>query len=355
MNCDFCGNPLNQSQYVIDNNKLYKSCPECSQKSKEHIHYSCPEAFGTTKARASKNDPLGMQSQCAKCRSKKAGPHENAKKCSELEKANGFIINEIRTLPMSNSIFKSEDDIVEFLLDTMPNRNYVYYYKSAKIKNPIGVLMFFQYNGKLWGYAVCIDDVEEGYGDYSGFYRFSPNAFCVFEKPITTEEWKNIDVEFTSFGRAAKEIKPTFLPAIFHVITQKGKIDAEKNKNIFVYGEEISKELPEITEGAKKQVIVNAYERNAYARNICINHYRKINHGKIKCEICGFDFGETYGEQFANKIHVHHIVEISTIGKEYVVDPVSDLIPICPNCHMVAHSKKPAYTIKELKKFIKTK
>jgi 5-methylcytosine-specific restriction protein A len=47
---------------------------------------------------------------------------------------------------------------------------------------------------------------------------------------------------------------------------------------------------------------------------------------------------------------VHHIVPISEIGKEYIVDPIRDLVPVCPNCHMALHSKKDGvYTIEELR------
>lgn len=75
---------------------------------------------------------------------------------------------------------------------------------------------------------------------------------------------------------------------------------------------------------------------------------KKINHGIIKCEICGFDFLEVYGEEFRDKIHIHHIKELSEIGKEYKIYPIHDLLPVCPNYHMILHSKKPAYTPKEV-------
>lgn len=53
-------------------------------------------------------------------------------------------------------------------------------------------------------------------------------------------------------------------------------------------------------------------------------------------------------------IHVHHINQISDIGKEYEVDPIKDLIPVCPNCHAMIHSKRPAFTIEEIKEIRKT-
>ncbi|PKG44170.1 HNH endonuclease [Psychroflexus sp. MES1-P1E] len=74
---------------------------------------------------------------------------------------------------------------------------------------------------------------------------------------------------------------------------------------------------------------VNSYERDKDARKRCIDHFG------AKCNVCGLDFQEKYGEIGAGFIHVHHKVEISTIGKEYSVNPKTDLIPVCPNCHSI--------------------
>ena len=107
-----------------------------------------------------------------------------------------------------------------------------------------------------------------------------------------------------------------------------------------------SSELPEeiYMEGAQKVILTNRYERNPKARARCI----AVNGSA--CKVCGFDFGIAFGEEFSGKIEVHHIKPISEIGKEYVVDPVHDLVPVCPNCHMMLHSKfDGVYSIEELR------
>lgn len=121
------------------------------------------------------------------------------------------------------------------------------------------------------------------------------------------------------------------------------------NKNRLVNKDEAPNEFEvidgeKIIEGAKKQIIVNAYERSSEARRKCIEHYGS------KCVICGFDAGEIYGEEFKGKIHIHHIKPLSEIKDEYVVHPINDLIPVCPNCHMILHSKGEAYTPDEIKR-----
>lgn len=104
--------------------------------------------------------------------------------------------------------------------------------------------------------------------------------------------------------------------------------------------EEVPQDLPE---GAKQTITVNKYERSAIARRKCIEHYG------YKCFICNFDMGEFYGEEYTGFIHVHHIKPLSEINSEYIVDPVKDLIPLCPNCHAIIHHHKPTLDIQELK------
>lgn len=101
-------------------------------------------------------------------------------------------------------------------------------------------------------------------------------------------------------------------------------------------------------EGVKRQVTVNSYERDNKARLQCI----KI-HGTT-CAVCGIDFEKMYGELGKGFIHVHHVVPIHTIGKGYKINPATDLIPVCPNCHAMLHRgmNGEARTIEELKALI---
>jgi len=103
-------------------------------------------------------------------------------------------------------------------------------------------------------------------------------------------------------------------------------------------------ELKEMHEGEPISVELNKYERNREARLLCIKHYG------AKCAICGFDFGKVYGDEFKGMIEVHHKKPLYEIKKDYIVDPINDLIPVCPNCHSAIHSKENGfYTIEEMK------
>ncbi len=95
-------------------------------------------------------------------------------------------------------------------------------------------------------------------------------------------------------------------------------------------------------EGLALQVLVNRFERSLDARRACLGHYGPT------CQICSLDFGERYGPLGLGFIHVHHRVPISLIRSTYRVDPVADLIPVCPNCHAMLHRREPPLQVEEL-------
>lgn len=101
-----------------------------------------------------------------------------------------------------------------------------------------------------------------------------------------------------------------------------------------------------LTEGARKTIVVNAYERSRKARRRCIAHWG------CRCVVCGFDFWERYGDMGQGFIHVHHIKPLSDIGQAYVLDPVADLRPVCPNCHAMLHSGDSVLGIEELQRVV---
>ncbi|WP_336335448.1 HNH endonuclease [Pseudomonas putida] len=98
-----------------------------------------------------------------------------------------------------------------------------------------------------------------------------------------------------------------------------------------------------VVEGAAKLVTIKIYERDRGARLRCTHHWG------WKCFVCQFDFAENYGELGEDFIHVHHLKPLSEIGEAYALDPISDLRPVCPNCHAMLHRRVPALAIEELR------
>ncbi|CUH76208.1 HNH endonuclease [Tropicibacter naphthalenivorans] len=90
-------------------------------------------------------------------------------------------------------------------------------------------------------------------------------------------------------------------------------------------------------EGSAVQITTNRYERNPALRTACIKHWRSKHHGSLNCASCGFDFEKTYGPLGEDFIHIHHLDPLGNGQEERLVDPTKDLIPLCPNCHAMAH------------------
>ncbi len=145
-----------------------------------------------------------------------------------------------------------------------------------------------------------------------------------------------------------KPLKNTFSGGIATVVPVLRRLGFEiVGKRIDDSTVKLPEEVPDdLWEGGKCQISVNAYERNAQARAKCIE-----THGS-KCAVCQFNFGDVYGVEFIGFIHAHHRVPLARIGKRYKIDPVKDLIPVCPNCHAVLHHGGVHRTIDEVRNLI---
>jgi len=99
-------------------------------------------------------------------------------------------------------------------------------------------------------------------------------------------------------------------------------------------------------EGALARVEVNRYERDRRARKACLDHWG------YRCAACEFSFEDRYGPLGQDFIHVHHTLELSLVPRDYQVNPISDLRPVCPNCHAMLHRTSPALTVDELRQIL---
>lgn len=105
-----------------------------------------------------------------------------------------------------------------------------------------------------------------------------------------------------------------------------------------------------LSEGRIVELSLTTFERNPAARKSCLDHFGP------RCRVCEFDFEKTYGELGKGFIHVHHMTPLSHIRESYAVDPVKDLIPVCPNCHAMLHIKQgEPLTIPELNEIYRLK
>jgi 5-methylcytosine-specific restriction protein A len=93
-------------------------------------------------------------------------------------------------------------------------------------------------------------------------------------------------------------------------------------------------------------------ERDRKLRQKKIADFLKT-HPRVFCEICEFDFEETYGDRGKDFIEVHHKLPLHASG-ETKTRP-KDLILVCSNCHRMIHRSVPWLQPEELAAALKSK
>lgn len=99
-------------------------------------------------------------------------------------------------------------------------------------------------------------------------------------------------------------------------------------------------------EGASVTITLTKKERSPRNRMLAI-----MIHGEI-CGVCNIEPRKEFGDGLGNIIEVHHIEPLAESGEGKVYNPQTDLVPLCPNCHRMIHSRNPAYTPYELKELL---
>lgn len=102
-----------------------------------------------------------------------------------------------------------------------------------------------------------------------------------------------------------------------------------------------------VAEGGPRLLVHIALER----RNRRIVEEKKrafrSKHGRLYCEVCGFDFVQKYGKIADGMCDVHHRKRISK-ATNGVITRLSDLAILCPTCHRIIHRFDPMISVEEL-------
>ncbi|HHH54025.1 MAG TPA: hypothetical protein ENK91_10230 [Bacteroidetes bacterium] len=224
--------------------------------------------------------------------------------------------------------FQDIEETKEFFKEVLPNRDDNYFYNVNRLKKvDLNDTIYFAYAGYIVAEAIFAGEIIENF-ERDEKYNFGHKLTNI----QVIESSDKLDLKILSS-------RTTYL-------NTEEKIDAVKKALLLssdIYPDEVDSSL---SEGTKTKVFVNRFERNPKVRQACLEHYG------YNCQICYFNFEYKYGKIGKDSIHVHHIVPISEIGTNYKVNPIKDLIPVCPNCHLILH-KKNAPTVEELKAQLK--
>ncbi|MDT0182468.1 HNH endonuclease [Microbacterium sp. ARD31] len=93
-------------------------------------------------------------------------------------------------------------------------------------------------------------------------------------------------------------------------------------------------EEPEAREGGILEHLARRRERDRGLRSRKIRAVLAAG-GTTACEVCGFDFGVTYGERGEGYVEVHHIRPLHVTGA--TTTRLEDLALLCANCHRMCH------------------
>jgi len=109
-------------------------------------------------------------------------------------------------------------------------------------------------------------------------------------------------------------------------------------------------ELEGAPEGRVILAIHHRRERDPQLRQRKIQAVMRA-HRSLTCEVCGFDFGATYGDVGDGYIEVHHVTPLHASGE--TTTRLVDLAVLCSNCHRMIHRRTPWLTPDELRERVR--
>lgn len=235
-------------------------------------------------------------------------------------------------------------------IDDIPGVGAVISYEWTKIE---GVLTLGNFNKQL------LDEIQKGaFYEKPVFRAYVGNLerrgiglkFVVNGKALAALELEDVPGQWSSFSVRMKKIglgiDKTDDPRLEELFYDWGMRCAEMFYLILPFSvakEDTASNHGGLPEGAVYNMMVNRYERNPVNRKVCIEYYGP------SCSVCGMIFSSVYGELGKGFIHVHHVMPVSKIGPNYMVDPLKDLVTVCPNCHSMLHRKDPPLAPDELR------
>jgi hypothetical protein len=75
--------------------------------------------------------------------------------------------------------------------------------------------------------------------------------------------------------------------------------------------------------------------------------------GRLRCEVCAFDFAETYGAHGEGYAEAHHCTPLASLTKSTRFG-IEDLALVCANCHRMLH-RPPLPTVEALREIWRKK
>ena len=168
-----------------------------------------------------------------------------------------------------------------------------------------------------------VDTVEEIVDEYFRFqYVGQTGDNFTPEIPLSSESWfKDFLKGVANFSIGVSALRPEFL----------SRFEGLTNGRTNAIGTNVDPEDWQLTEGEITTALRSFRSRSSTAREACIDGMGS------NCFACGFDFGTVYGPECEGYIEVHHRQMIASRNGPFQINPLTDLVPLCPNCHRALH------------------
>jgi 5-methylcytosine-specific restriction protein A len=254
-----------------------------------------------------------------------------------------------------NRVWANSNDAMDFAI------------RIQELPKPYGFELAVTENFLNWELRIKFDDFANGLMErFQKNFNSAPEVFLEYTKlaeeksklfeflvnkvPILleppTQDWNSFEFRltrtFVNLDDAPRVLDSTMLDVFSILLPLSGVVSLEENIS------EIDAQLESgfREEGQQVTLACTKYERSRFNRRLCLNHYG------YRCLACGLLLAEKYGAAGRDYIHVHHLSPVSMMDGPAILNPIKDLIPLCPNCHNVAHRRNPPYDLEELRDFL---
>jgi len=207
-------------------------------------------------------------------------------------------------------------------------------------------IIYVKEGAKIICKGIVCGDKQRAYQFDKKFRIIDPNDFpWPHQVPVEWDEsFTPIDIVLGGDQHTVLELTGERLKKLEDALKTDASIELTVAKDIEDIEDEEDKKFDE---GGRKSKLTNYYERDPKLRAEAI----KIH--KTKCQACGFDFFEKYGEHGKDYIEVHHKKLVSSLKEKTKICPRNDMDVVCSNCHRMLHRKTDkVLTIEELRKII---
>lgn len=239
--------------------------------------------------------------------------------------------------------------------------------RMQELPKPYGFELAIAENFLNWELKVRFDDFSKGLIEiFQKNFDTSPEVFLEYTKlaeqkskvftlnvngeslltNLPSENWKSFEFRltrtFVSFDDAPRVLDSTLLEVFSILLPLSGLVSLEEDTS----DNDSATYEGYREEGRRINAACSKYERSRFNRRLCLNHYG------YRCNACGILLAEKYGDAGRDLIHVHHLTPVSMMEGPAILNPIKDLVPLCPNCHNVAHRRTPPYNLDELREFL---